>query len=85
MPNTQLSLYQKVVAISEEYLGPAGERFIRRQIKLHLDMDPEKLTAKHLEQLARWVSLTFAVLTNNPREVDEFTQKLKLLSESNNK
>lgn len=76
MPTQKQTIYQKVTAVCEEYLGPAGERFIRRQIKTHLKIEPEKITKSHLSELANWASLTFAVLTSNAEEVDEFTKKL---------
>lgn len=81
MKYKQKTLYEKVVSVTEEYLGPAGERFIRRQIKMHLNIEPAKLTSKHLNDLAHWASLTFAVLTSSGKEVDDFTKKLLRLSE----
>ncbi len=76
MVSTSTSLYEQAVDISEEYLGPAAERFIRRQISTHLGIKPEKLNIKDLPQLVKWVSLAFALLTNNADELDEFTQNL---------
>lgn len=80
MPIQKLTTYQKVTAICEEYLGPAGERFIRRQIKTHLNIEPEEITKSNLNELANWASLTFAVLTNNADEVDEFAKKLSSIA-----
>jgi len=80
MPTQNPTIYQKVTAVCEEYLGPAGERFIRRQIKTHLNIEPEKITQKHLPELANWASLTFAVLTSNAGEVDEFSKKLSSIA-----
>ena len=37
------SLYLKVVRITDHYLGPAADRFIRRQIENHLNKHPEEL------------------------------------------
>jgi hypothetical protein len=64
VPNQDL--YKKAVKVSEEYLGPAGERFIRRQITTHLLIEPEQLKKQDLPQLAEWPLLheTHVMLAN---------------------
>lgn len=74
------SIYNQAVNISEEYLGPAGERFIRRQISTHLGIEPEDLQKKDVVKLIDWATLAFALLTNNPRDVEDFTQGLSSLT-----
>lgn len=74
MGNT--SIYSGAVEISKTFLGPAGERFLRRQIITHLDIEPEKLESRDLQELVNWVRLTFAVLTNDARLVDDFSDRL---------
>lgn len=74
------SLYNQTVIITEEYLGPAGERFIRRQIGTHLGIEPEKLRKDDLSKLIDWTSLAFALLTNNRVEVESFTRNLRALT-----
>jgi hypothetical protein len=76
MPTKTKPLYEKAVHVSEEYLGPAGERFLRRQITTHLGIKPESLTTKHIPKLVTWVGLTFAMLTDNPNDVDNFVEAL---------
>lgn len=73
-------LYEDVVCICEEYLGPAGERFIRRQISSHLEIEPETLTKQQLPQLVSWASIAFALITSNTKEVDDFTEALLSLA-----
>lgn len=75
----KLSLYDQAVVLSEEYLGPAGERFLRRQIKTHLAITPEKLTSKDLPLLVTWVSLAFALLTDNADDVQSYSSRLLAL------
>ncbi len=70
------NIYKKVVDTSVEYLGPAAERFIRRQISTHLSKRPEDITAKDIPELTSWVKLTFALLTENQELVDAFAQDL---------
>ncbi len=79
MPKS-LKIYDQAVRISEEYLGPAGERFLRRQISTHLGIEPESISEKDMYKLVDWASLAFALLTSDPREVESFTNNLLLLS-----
>ncbi len=74
------NLYDQAVLVSEEYLGPAGERFIRRQITTHLKIEPESLEKKNLPKLVNWSSIAFALLTSNQDDLDAFTQDLKSLA-----
>lgn len=74
------SLYKKAVTVTEEYLGPAGERFIRRQIDTHLHIEPEQLDSDNLPKLIDWSSIAFALLTNNPNDIESFTNDLKSLT-----
>ena len=78
--STNNDLYIKAVKVTEEYLGPAGERFIRRQISTHLNIEPEMLDKKSLPKLVNWSSIAFALLTDNPRDREAFTNDLKSLA-----
>lgn len=77
---TKTTLYRKTVQVTEEYLGPAGERFIRRQIATHLKIEPESLDKRSLSQLINWSSIAFAMVTSNSQDVDAFAQDLKALA-----
>lgn len=77
-----VSLYSKVVKVSEDFLGPAGERFIRRQIVTHLNIEPENLEGKHLAELVEWIRLASAVITRDIDQVDAFVERLRELSSS---
>lgn len=74
MPNQDT--YTKAVKISEDYLGPAGERFIRRQIITHLHIEPEQLQEKQLPELAEWLHAAFAVITRDVQYVNEYVQQI---------
>lgn len=69
-------LYKKIVKISEEFLGPAGERFIRRQVETHLSIRPEDIKPQHLPELVEWTRLMFAVITDDSKIIDDFTNRL---------
>lgn len=76
------SLYLQAVKLSEEYLGPAGERFIRRQISTHLGIEPEELSKGDVPKLVDWTGLAFSLLTSNRQEIEGFTTRLLSLSNS---
>lgn len=73
---SELTIYEKAVEISELYLGPAGERFLRRQIDTHLGIEPELLNKTQLPKLTEWIELAFSLLTNDRYEVSSFTDNL---------
>lgn len=75
-------LYFEAVQVAEEYLGPAGERFLRRQIEEHLHIAPEDLEQKNLAKLIKWSSIAFALLTNNQKDIEAFTNDLKSLTQN---
>ena len=74
------TLYHQIVNVTEDYLGPAGERFIRRQITTHLNMEPESLDKKNLPKLIDWSSIAFAMVTNNSKDIDSFKRDLTSLT-----
>jgi hypothetical protein len=78
--NSKSPLYTATVAISKEYLGPAGERFMRRQIEMHLHIKPEQLTAEDIPKLIQWSKLAFAMLTDDEEYVDSFAYDLGALA-----
>jgi len=76
-----ISIYRKAVQITTDYLGPAAERFIYRQITFHLRKEPQFLTKEDIPQLAEWVKVSIAILTEDKKMVDDFTKRiLKLKS-----
>lgn len=74
------TLYEQTVEVSEEYLGPAAERFMRRQITTHLKIKPEALKQKDLVKLIDWSSIAFALMTKNTEDIDAFKRDLKSLA-----
>lgn len=74
------SLSDEIIAISQDYLGPASERFIDRQVSTHLGKKLEDVTRSDLVKLVDWVRLSFAMLTNDSRMVDEYAQRLLKVS-----
>ena len=74
------TLYDKVVSIAEDYFGPAAPRFINRLITNHLGKAPAKLTPRDIPDLAIWISLTVAMLTDDEDVIDQFAKRLNQLA-----
>ena len=73
------NLYKQIVKVSEEFLGPAGERFVQRQIETHLAIQPQKIETKHLPELVDWIKLTFTMITNDAQMVNDFANRILML------
>ncbi|CAN5367715.1 hypothetical protein BH09PAT4_BH09PAT4_05440 [soil metagenome] len=74
------TIYEEVVRISRVYLGPAAERFIDRQIKNHLDKQPENLQANDIHKLIDWIRLAVSFLTEDGDLVEEYVHQLKQIA-----
>jgi len=72
--------YDNLVDLTEDYLGPAAERFIQRQIRVHLDKEPDQLTQNDLPKLANWVKVAIAILTEDSQMVNQYTNGIIELS-----
>lgn len=77
---TQTSLYDEVVRITYDYLGPAADRFVVRQIRNHLQKDPAQLQRKDLQQLIDWIQLAMRIITDDSRVVDRYIADLDALA-----
>ena len=59
-----MELYDQVLNEVRQFL-PRGEdvgRFVERQCRLHLKIEPSALRADHLPELARWISVSIGLL-----------------------
>jgi hypothetical protein len=74
------NLYRALVKITHEYLGPAAERFIERQIRNHLHKEPEQLTKKDLSSLVDWVRAAVSLLTDDADVIEEYIRQVKSLT-----
>lgn len=71
---------KEVIAITEEYLGPAAERFVNRLSNFHLDKSAAELTSKDLPKLIEWIKVSLGLLTEDRVMVDDCVRKLRKLS-----
>ncbi len=73
-----MALYDNIVALSKNYLGPAAAKFVDRQIDAHLKVDSSQLTSSHMEELAKWCYSSGKLLMDND-EAKEYSEKVKAL------
>jgi hypothetical protein len=73
-------LLSQVISITQDYLGPASERFIKRLINFHLDKEPEELQKKDLPTLAEWIKVSLGLLTEDRTMVDECERRVMELA-----
>jgi hypothetical protein len=71
------SLYSRVLEITEDYLGPASQRFLDRLVMNHLGKPAPKISRKDLPQLVVWIKLATTMITSDQRSVDEYMQRLE--------
>ncbi len=76
----ELTFYEKLVQASQDYLGPATERFLDRQISTHLDKQPTELAPEDLTKLIEWIKLAFALLTSDEALLREYSKRLESLA-----
>jgi hypothetical protein len=81
----QKNLYWNVIEVTSQYLGPAAERFIDRQVRNHLNKDPEKITKSDIAKLLDWIRTSVTLLTDNQVLIEEYIQQLESLSKSSRK
>lgn len=77
---TQGSLYEELVSITANYLGPAARRFIDHQIENHLDKSPQDVKREDLEPLIDWIRVAISLLTEDTTVTNEFIERLKRLA-----
>lgn len=72
-------LYKELINVTSSYLGPSSERFIDRQIKNHLNKEPNQVKSSDIALLIDWIRLSMSILTNDDRLVKEYISKIKKL------
>lgn len=73
-------LYSDVVDITYDYLGPAADRFVKRQIRNHLHKTPEQLKKDDLKDLIDWIKVAMSLLTDDEKLLKKYIVDLKKLT-----
>ena len=74
-----MALYDNAISIAKEYMGPAGQQFLDRQIKEHLKLDPAELDPANLADLSKWC-FTSGRLFIDSDLAKEFQEKIRALA-----
>lgn len=80
MVGIDLNYYQKVVDITEEYLGPAADRFIRRQCEFHLNKSAEQINKRDLPKLAYGVGIALGLLVDDKETVNKAVKQISTIN-----
>lgn len=78
---TNSSLYERVIGVTQEYLGPVSKCCIDRQIIHHLDKRPDEIDENDLKLLVSWVEALTALLTGDKQVSRELTVRLESLAQ----
>ena len=73
-----MALYDDVVKIAKEYVGPAGQKFVDRQISGHLGVSPSEINSENMAELAKWCLSSGKMLIGDDK-AKEFSEKVKAL------
>lgn len=75
MNSRKNNYYQQVLKVTQEFLGPAAERFINRQIEFHLDKPPEVITKADVLTLRDSVQVALGLLINDQKVVNQAVKR----------
>lgn len=73
-------LHPQVIAIAQDYLGPAAERFIDRMISYHLHKEPNELQKADIPILSEWVKVSLSLLTDDKKVVNDCERRILKLA-----
>lgn len=77
--STQSQVFNTVLSITEDYLGPAAPRFISRLVEYHLHKEASDITINDLPDLIIWIQLAVTVMTDDRQLIDEYVGRLNEL------
>ncbi|MDQ3093687.1 MAG: hypothetical protein M3Q70_00730 [bacterium] len=74
------TLFEDVVEVTYEYLGPAADRFISRQIRNHINKEPDQLRQGDLNKLIDWLRISMAMITKDDSLVAKYISTLERMA-----
>ena len=73
------SYYRQVVSVTEEFLGPAAERFVNRQIEFRLGKPPETIGRDDIPKLKETLGVALGLLVKDQQIVNQAMHKFDLI------
>lgn len=77
------SVYDRVVEVTEIYLGSSADRFIAGQVENHLHKSPANLSCADLRALIDWISVAASLLIEDNKKIDQYVTELNRLARDN--
>ncbi len=78
--NTSHRYYRQVVRATEEYLGPAAERFVNRQIEFRLGKTPETIERSDIPKLKEAIGTALGLLVKDQEIITQAMHKIDLIA-----
>lgn len=76
------ALYNQIVKITEDYIGPAAKQFIDNHIQNHFAISPSNLSYKDMPELIEWIKISMSYLTSNTALIEDYVQRLSDISQT---
>ena len=77
-----MALYDQVLDLSREYFGLGAQRFLDRQIRSHLKIEPQELTPNYLEELAKWCFVSGKLILKDEPKAKIYSDQIVHLKSS---
>lgn len=69
-------LRDEVVKIINDYLGPASERFVDRNIRTHLEKEPEDLSSEDIFKMCSWMKISLSIISSDAQIAQEAVDRI---------
>lgn len=70
------ALYNTVLKILTDYLGPVSGRFLDRNIRSHLKKEPAELIPEDLPKIVEWIRITIGMVSRDSKMADECAERI---------
>ena len=72
-------LYDEMINIAQDYLGPAAGRFMSGQIQSHLGIEPTQITPEDIAKLEDWLRVSLALISTDTASINDFVSRIMQL------
>jgi len=75
------AVYNGVLKILTDYLGPVSARFLDRNIRSHLKKEPAELAPEDLPKIVEWIRITIGMVSRDTKLADECANRIINISQ----
>ena len=75
-----LALYDKIIAVTVNFLGLVSEKFVTRLIRTTLHKTPDQLVRQDIVKLEEGIRVAISLLTEDEKTVEEFSRQFLLIA-----